>query len=107
HGEQSETVTSVADGVERLFLTEHAPRFVLVVAGAWLVLTDVERWSERRYLAFDLATALARKDDRITGELAWIAGLASADVLLPSEEGQSLLSEFSDDSVKHAVSVSE
>ncbi len=47
------------------------------------------------------------RDDKATGELAWLAGLASADVLLPSEEGGSKLDEFSQDSVKHAVSVSE
>src|SRR5690606_28413327 len=75
--------------------------------GGWLLLSDVERWAEGRYLAFDLDTALSRGDDKATGELAWIAGLASADVLVPSEDGHSLLGEFTDDSVKHAVGVSE
>ncbi|EHR63455.1 Eco57I restriction-modification methylase domain-containing protein [Saccharomonospora cyanea] len=100
-------VESVGKAVQQLFLTEHAPRFVLVLAGGWLVLSDVERWAEGRYLAFDLDTALSRGDDKAAGELAWIAGLVSADVLLPSEDGHSLLGEFSDDSVKHAVGVSE
>ncbi|ACU98479.1 Eco57I restriction-modification methylase domain-containing protein [Saccharomonospora viridis] len=104
---KTEAVESVSKAVQQLFLTEHAPRFVLVIAGGWLLLSDVERWAEGRYLAFDLDTALSRGDDKATGELAWIAGLASADVLVPSEDGHSLLGEFTDDSVKHAVGVSE
>ncbi|GAA5120721.1 Eco57I restriction-modification methylase domain-containing protein [Haloechinothrix salitolerans] len=105
--EKVDTIEPVPKAVERLFLTEHAPRYVLVLAGGWILLSDVERWSEGRYLAFDVDTALSRKDDKATGELAWHAGLVSADVLLPSEDGASKLTEFSEDSVKHAVGVSE
>lgn len=100
-------IDSVTKAVQQVFLTEHAPRFILVLAGGWALLSDVERWAEGRYLAFDMDTALSRKDDKATGELAWIAGLLSADVLLPQEDGHSLLGEFSDDSIKHAVGVSE
>lgn len=105
--EKTESVDTVTKAMQRLFLTEHAPRFILVVAGAWVILSDVDRWAEGRYLAFDVDTALSRKDDKVAGELAWLAGLFSADVLLPTEDGSSLLTEFSDDSVKHAVGVSE
>lgn len=105
--ERTDEVRSVTKAVQQLFLTEHAPRFVLVVAGGWLILSDVERWAEGRYLAFDVDTALSRKDDKPAGELAWLAGLTSADVLLPSEEGTSRLTEFTDDSIKHAVAVNE
>ncbi|MGJ7908232.1 Eco57I restriction-modification methylase domain-containing protein [Actinopolyspora sp. H202] len=105
--EKVEEIPSVTHAVQRLLLTEEAPRFVLVVSGGWLVLSDVHRWAEGRYLAFDVHTALARKDDKATGELAWHAGLASADVLLPSAESTSLLAEFTDESIKHAVGVSE
>ena len=104
---RTDEVRSVSKAVQQLFLTEHAPRFVLVVAGGWLILSDVERWAEGRYLAFDVDTALSRKDDKPAGELAWLAGLTSADVLLPSEEGTSRLTEFTDDSIKHAVAVNE
>lgn len=101
-----ESVDTVAKAVQRLFLTDHAPRFVLVMAGAWILLSDVDRWAEGRYLAFGVDTALSRKDDKAAGELAWLAGLFSADVLLPTEDGGSLLAEFTNDSVKHAVGVS-
>lgn len=105
--ETTTAIESVPKAVQQLFLTDHAPRFILVVAGGWLLLSDVERWAEGRYLAFDVDTALSRRDDKAAGELAWLAGLVSADVLLPAEDGGSLLGAFSDDSIKHAVGVSE
>ncbi|HEU0088768.1 MAG TPA: restriction endonuclease subunit M [Pseudonocardiaceae bacterium] len=105
--ERTEPVSAVPDAVTRLFLTDAAPRYLLVIAGGWVLLTDVERWAEGRYLAFDVDTALSRKDDKAGGELAWHAGLWSADVLLPSEDGTSPMAEFTADSVKHAVGVSE
>ncbi|WP_410595378.1 Eco57I restriction-modification methylase domain-containing protein [Amycolatopsis sp. lyj-23] len=105
--EKIESIASVTKAVRQLFLTEHAPRFVLVLAGGWLVLSDVERWAEGRYLALDVDTALSRKDDKAAGELAWHAGLVSADVLLPVDGGASLQNEYAEDSIKHAVGVSE
>jgi hypothetical protein len=105
--EKAESIVLVTKAVRQLFLTDHAPRFVLVLAGGWVVLSDVERWAEGRYLALDVDTALSRKDDKATGELAWHAGLVSADVLLPVEGGASLQAEYAKDSIKHAVGVSE
>ena len=101
-----EDVVVVSDVIERLFLTESKPRYLLVVAGGWVVLADVERWAEGRYLAFDVDTAMSRRDDKVTGELAWHAGLWSADVLLPADDGTTKAEEFARDSVKHAVGVS-
>lgn len=105
--EKVEQLRAVAKGITQIFLTQHCPRYLLVLAGGWVLLTDAGRWSEGRYLAFDVRTALDRRDDKATGELAWHAGLFSADVLLPGDEGKSGLDEFSEDSVKHAVGVSE
>lgn len=102
-----ELVHGVRDAVQQLFLTEDSPRYLLVVAGGWAALTDVERWAEGRYLGFDISTALDRRDSKPTGELAWHAGLWSADVLLPADDGSTLAEEYSRDSVKHAVGVSE
>lgn len=101
-----ERVREAADALSLLFLSEGAPRYALLLAGGWVLLTDRARWSEGRYLAFDADTALARRDERKTGELAWHAGLWSADVLLPRDDVASALDEFSADSVKHAVGVS-
>jgi hypothetical protein len=102
-----EETAAVPAAVQELFLTDDDPRYVLLLAGGWVLLSDKERWPEGRYLAFDIDTALSRKDDKATGELAWHAGLWSADVLLPAESGEDAMHEFTADSIKHAVGVSE
>ncbi len=103
---KTQRITDVAEGLQTLFLTDAAPRYAMVMAGSWIVLTDRERWAEGRYLAFDIDTAMSRRDDKVTGELAWHAGLWSADVVLPDDDGTDALEEFTKDSVKHAVGVS-
>ena len=99
-------VQAITEALSLLFLTDDAPRYALVVAGGWVLLTDAERWNEGRYLALDADTALARRDDKRAGELAWHAGLWSADVLLPRDDAAAALDEYTADSVKHAVGVS-
>lgn len=106
-GAKTELLGSVSKAVTQLFVSDHAPRYLLVVAGTVVLLTDAARWSEGRYLAFDVATALDRRDEKATGELAHHAGLWSADVLLPNDDGKTALDAFTEDSEKHAVGVSE
>jgi hypothetical protein len=105
--DKTEKVTSVSKAITQIFVSDDPPRYLLVVAGAAVLVTDAARWSEGRYLAFDIATALDRRDDKATGELAFHAGLWSADVLLPNDDGKTTLDAFSEDSEKHAVGVSE
>ncbi len=106
-GEETETLTAVPKAITQLFVSDDPPRYLLVVAGSAVLVTDAARWSEGRYLAFDVATALDRRDDKATGELAFHAGLWSADVLLPNDDGKTTLDAFTEDSEKHAVGVSE
>lgn len=105
--EKTEQLASVSKAITQLFVSDHAPRYLLVIAGGTVLLTDAARWSEGRYLAFDVATALDRRDEKAAGELAYHAGLWSADVLLPNDDGKATLDAFSEDSEKHAVGVSE
>ena len=105
--EIAEELTSVPKAITQLFISDDPPRYLLVVAGGAVLVTDAARWSEGRYLAFDVATALDRRDDKATGELAFHAGLWSADVLLPNDDGKATLDTFTEDSEKHAVGVSE
>jgi hypothetical protein len=104
--EKTEQVKTVSKAVIQLFISDHSPRYLLVVAGRVALLTDEARWAEGRYLAFDIATALDKRDDKATGELAHHAGLWSADVLLPNDDGKTTLDTFTEDSEKHAVGVS-
>ena len=105
--EKTETLASVSKAITQMFVSDDSPRYLLVVAGGAVLVTDAARWSEGRYLAFDVATALDRRDDKATGELAFHAGLWSADVLLPNDDGKTTLDTFTEDSEKHAVGVSE
>ncbi|MGV9736819.1 Eco57I restriction-modification methylase domain-containing protein [Rhodococcus aetherivorans] len=105
--EKTERLASVSKAITQLFVSDHAPRYLLVIAGGTVLLTDAARWSEGRYLAFDVATALDRRDEKTAGELAHHAGLWSADVLLPNDDGKATLDTFTEDSEKHAVGVSE
>ncbi|MET3641901.1 hypothetical protein ABIC73_003496 [Prescottella equi] len=105
--EKTEQLTSVSKAITQLFVSDHAPRYLLLVAGGTVLLTDAARWSEGRYLAFDVATALDRRDEKAAGELSHHAGLWSADVLLPNDDGKATLDAFTEDSEKHAVGVSE
>ncbi|UIR37661.1 restriction endonuclease subunit M [Rhodococcus sp. DMF-1] len=105
--EKTEELASVSKSITQLFVSDHAPRYLLVIAGGTVLLTDAARWSEGRYLAFDVATALDRRDEKAAGELAHHAGLWSADVLLPNDDGKATLDAFTEDSEKHAVGVSE
>ena len=103
---KTQHVPTITEALSLLFLTDDAPRYALVVAGGWVLLTDAGRWAEGRYLALDAETALARRDGKRSGELAWHAGLWSADVLLPRDQAAPALDEYTQDSVKHAVGVS-
>ncbi|WP_240952698.1 hypothetical protein [Rhodococcus sp. BL-253-APC-6A1W] len=105
--EKTEELASVSKAITQLFVSDHAPRYLLVIAGGTVLLTDAARWSEGRYIAFDVATALDRRDEKAAGELAHHAGLWSADVLLPNDDGKATLDAFTEDSEKHAVGVSE
>ncbi|GGK67585.1 Eco57I restriction-modification methylase domain-containing protein [Nocardia camponoti] len=105
--EKTEQLASVSKAVTQLFISDRAPRYLLVLAGATVLLTDAARWSEGRYLAFDIATAVDRRDEKVTGELAHHAGLWSANVLLPNDDGKAALDAFTEDSEKHAIGVSE
>ena len=97
---------TVGKALSVLFLTDDAPRYALVIAGGWLLLTDADRWRDGKYLALDAETALARGDARRTGELAWHAGLWSADVLLPRDDAPPSMDGYLAESVKHSVGVS-
>lgn len=102
-----EPLKGVSEAITQIFITDHAPRYLLAVAGSVVLLTDAARWSEGRYLAFDVATALDRRDDKVAGELAYHAGLWSSDALLPDDDGKTGLDRYTEDSEKHAVGVSE
>ncbi len=107
-GEKPESSTVKA--LSSLFHTDDVsdqPAFILVLAGGWALLAERERWPEGRWLAVDLATVAERKDTTAAGELETVAALLSADGLLPEADGTCLLQRCLEDSIKHAVGVSQ
>jgi len=104
---RKELVWSVARAVSEILASQASPHYVLVFAGRWVLLTDAARWSEGRYLALDLVTAMERRELTNSGGLARIAGLISAAVLLPDDAGENVLDKLTAESTTHAVGVSE
>ena len=124
----STAIAAAADVPGALFSTDDPPRFVVLVAGATLVLAERSKWAEGRFLAVDLDAVLGRGDTSARGELETVAALFSADVLVPGEVGpdgqgdtgsatadtgsataavgSSMFDRWTERSVQHAVGVS-
>src|SRR5690606_26523807 len=81
---------------------EHAPRWVLLLAGPDAFLVDRDKWAQGQYLAFGVGAMLGQ---RKPAALRALAGLLHRDVLVP-EGGRSLLDEIDEKSHKHAFAVS-
>ena len=89
-----------------LFAHEHAPRWLLLLAGGDVFLIDRERWPQGRYLHFELGAMLGH---RKPAALRAFVGLLHRDVLAPetvASGGRSLLDEIDERSHKHAFAVS-
>ncbi|MFF1723323.1 DNA methyltransferase family protein [Streptomyces sviceus] len=104
---QGEPLTDADTLVRFLFAADEPPRYVLILVGGVVVLADRTAWSEGRYLAVSLDSALERRDDRPGGELDTIAALFGADSLrVPETGGTNPLDDLVSKSGKHAVGVS-
>jgi len=103
----SATINSTATVISEVFQSEEPPALVLVTAGGWLLLAERGSWPEGRWLAVDLATVCDRRDARAAGELETTAALMSIDALMPGDDGSTLLLGMLEESVKHAVGVSQ
>ncbi|MEU2419609.1 hypothetical protein ABZ619_00880 [Streptomyces sp. NPDC007851] len=105
--QQGEPITDADTLVRFLFAADEPPRYILVLVGGVVVLADRTAWSEGRYLAVSLDSALERRDDRPGGELDTVAALFGADSLrVPETGGTNPLDDLVSKSGKHAVGVS-
>ncbi|MFF5856375.1 hypothetical protein ACFY8B_12150 [Streptomyces sp. NPDC012751] len=104
---QGEQITDADTLVRFLFAADEPPRYVLILVGGVVVLADRTAWSEGRYLAVSLDSALERRDDRPGGELDTVAALFGADSLrAPETGGTNPLDDLVSKSAQHAVGVS-
>ena len=100
-------ITSAARLLSHLFVADDAPRFAVVLAGPWLLLTERERWPEGRYLAVNLQLVTERADDKRGGETDRALACVDAESLAPDAEGDIWWTQVIDESIKHTVGVSQ
>ena len=86
-----------------IFAQAEPPRWLLVLNFHSLVLIDRSKWNEKRFLRFDFAEILSRKE---TSTLKAMAALLHRDSLSP-DDGSPLLDTLDENSHKHAFEVSE
>jgi hypothetical protein len=87
---------------EHLFRLDHAPRWVLFLAGSEAVLIERHKWPQGKYLRFDFSELFGRKQ---ASAFRAMAGLLHRDVLAP-DAGLCLHDSLDENSHKHAYSVS-
>jgi hypothetical protein len=98
---------TVAKVVSEMYLAEHSPKYVVVMAGRWLVLTEQERWAEGRYLAADALLVADRNDTRKHSETDRFLAIFGRDSLMPTPDGSIWWDGVLEASVKHTVGVSQ
>ncbi len=88
---------------KHVFAASELPRWILLYGGTQLLLIDRTKWPSKRFLRFDLAEILGRREP---STLRATAALLHRDSVCPS--GQvSLLDRLDENSHKHAFAVSE
>lgn len=100
-------VLTVAKVVSEAYLSDKAPKFVVIMAGRWLVLTEQERWAEGRYLAADALLVADRNDARKNAETDRFLAIFGRDSLMPTPDGTIWWDGILDASIKHTVGVSQ
>lgn len=86
-----------------IFSLDEAPRFILLSSYNEIIIVDRSKWSEKRILNFKLDDILSRKEE---STLQATTVLLHKDTMCPNE-GISFLDTLSENSHKHASSVSE
>ncbi|MEI6544933.1 MAG: hypothetical protein WCL60_15575, partial [Methylococcales bacterium] len=95
---------SIEDLINKeIFGLDHAPRWLLVLSEARVLLIDRSKWPEKRLLSFDLAEIFGRKED---STLKAMTALVFKDHLTP-EQGLCLMDSLDENAHKHAFAVSE
>lgn len=85
------------------FAGEEAPRWVVLIGIDEIALIDRNKWSEKRFLTFDLDTIYQRHEETTFQAMSVLLHMES----LCPEEGSSLLDSFDENSHKNSASVSD
>ncbi len=106
-GKEPKPAVTVAKAVSEMYLSEQAPKYVVIMAGRWLLLTEKERWAEGRYLAADALLVADRNDTKKYGETDRFLAIFGRDSLLPAPDGSIRWDGVLEASVRHTVGVSQ
>ncbi|UZX02209.1 class I SAM-dependent DNA methyltransferase [Arthrobacter sp. CDRTa11] len=106
-GKEPSPALTVAKAVSEAYLSDKAPKFVVIMAGRWLVLTEQERWAEGRYLAADALLVADRNDTKKNAETDRFLAIFGRDSLMPTPDGSIWWEAVLEASVKHTVGVSQ
>ncbi|MHA7292473.1 Eco57I restriction-modification methylase domain-containing protein [Arthrobacter sp. HLT1-21] len=106
-GKEPDPELTIAKVVSEAYLSDKDPKFVVIMAGRWLVLTEQERWAEGRYLAADALLVADRNDTKKNAETDRFLALYGRDSLMPSPDGSIWWDSILQASVKHTVGVSQ
>ncbi|WP_120522574.1 DNA methyltransferase [Arthrobacter celericrescens] len=98
---------TLAKVVSEIYLAERSPKYVVIMAGRWLMLTEQERWAEGRYLAADALLVADRNDIKKHSETDRFLAIFGRDSLMPAPDGSIWWDEVLAASVKHTVGVSQ
>ncbi|MCL1800582.1 MAG: class I SAM-dependent DNA methyltransferase [Promicromonosporaceae bacterium] len=104
--DEKDTITSVSKLLSYLFVAENGPEFALVLAGAWALITDKQKWPEGRFLAINLQLVAERADDKRGGETDRAITCLDAASLAPDAEGRQWWAGVLNDSIRHTQGVS-
>ncbi|WP_461634609.1 DNA methyltransferase [Glutamicibacter soli] len=103
---KEDTERTAAKLISELYLADAAPKYIVAMAGKWLVLTEQERWAEGRYLAADVLLVADRNDSKRGQEIDRFLATFGRDALMPSPDGTIWWDDILESSVKHTVGVS-
>ncbi|CAH0165507.1 hypothetical protein SRABI26_01059 [Arthrobacter sp. Bi26] len=106
-GKEPSPALTVAKTVSEAYLSDKTPKFVVIMAGRWLVLTEQERWAEGRYLAADALLVADRNDTKKNAETDRFLAIFGRDSLMPTPDGSIWWDGVLEASVKHTVGVSQ
>lgn len=105
-GKPAKPEISLAKAVSEMYLSANPPKYVLILAGRWVVLTEQERWAEGRYLAADTLLVADRNDAKKYAETDRFLAIFGRDSLMPSPDGVMWWDEVLAASLKHTIGVS-
>lgn len=93
--------------ISDVFLSEDAPAYIVATAGRFMILAERERWPEGRYLAADAQLVAERNETKQGGEVDYLLAIFGRDSLRPAADGTIWWNTVLEESVSHAVSVSQ